>query len=143
MECITEVVFDVGSLYAHFQEMKDTGMARGMRYKLVTVLVMMVIAKLCGEDMPSGIADWVKYRAEQFIEMLKLKRKTMLHHSAYRRISEDEIDIEELEGVVSTNGVAIFTSECSKYLESFNEIPGIAVDQLTTDYWFTTLDDLG
>ena len=58
MECITEVVFDVGSLYAHLQELKDTRKARGMRYKLVTVLVMMVVAKLCGEDTPSGIADW-------------------------------------------------------------------------------------
>jgi hypothetical protein len=45
--------------------------------------------------------------------------------------------------VVSTNGVAIFASERSKYLESFNEILGIAVDQLTTEYWFTTYDDLG
>ena len=102
MECITEAVFDVESLYARFLEMKDTRKARGMRYALVTILVMMVIAKLCGEDTPSGIADWVKHRSEQFIEMLKLKRKTMPHHSTYRRISEDVIDIEELEGVVST-----------------------------------------
>ena len=102
MECITEVVFDVGSLYAHFREMKDTRQARGVRYQLVTILVMMVIAKLCGEDTPSGIADWVRHRAEQFVEILKLKRKTMPHHSTYRRISEDVIDIEELEEVVSS-----------------------------------------
>ena len=102
MECITEVVFDVGSLYAHFREMKDTRRARGVRYQLVTILVMMVMAKLCGEDTPSGIADWVRHRAEQFIEILKLKRKTMPHHSTYRRISEDVIDIEELEEVVSS-----------------------------------------
>ena len=102
MECITEVVFDVGSLYACFQEMKDKRKARGLRYPLVVILVMMVMAKLCGEDTPSGIADWVKHRSEQFVDMLKLKRKTMPHHSTYRRISEDIIDIEELEGVVST-----------------------------------------
>lgn len=101
MECTTEDVFDVGSLYAHFQRMKDKRKPRGLRYPLVTVLVMMVMAKLCGEDTPSGIADWVKYRSEQFIEMLKLKRKTMPHHSTYRRISEDVIDAEELEQVVS------------------------------------------
>jgi predicted transposase YbfD/YdcC len=101
MECTTEVVFDVGSLYAHFREMKDKRKPRGLRYALVTILVMMVIAKLCGEDTPSGIADWVKHRSEQLTEMLKLKRKTMPHHSTYRRISEDVIDIEELEGVVS------------------------------------------
>jgi predicted transposase YbfD/YdcC len=102
MECNTEVVFDVGSLYAHFREMKDTRQARGVRYQLVTILVMMVIAKLCGEDTPSGIADWVRHRAEQLIEILNLKRKTMPHHSTYRRISEDVIDIEELEEVVSS-----------------------------------------
>ena len=45
--------------------------------------------------------------------------------------------------VVSTNGVDIFTSERTKYLSSFNEILGLADHQLTTDYWFTSYDDLG
>ncbi len=45
--------------------------------------------------------------------------------------------------VVSTNGVNIFASERTKYLNSFNEILGIANNQLTTDYWFTSYDDLG
>ena len=45
--------------------------------------------------------------------------------------------------VISTNGVDIFTSERAKYLSSFNEILGIANNQLTTDYWFTSYDDLG
>ena len=45
--------------------------------------------------------------------------------------------------VVSTNGVNIFTSERTKYLSSFNEILGLANNQLTTDYWFTSYDDLG
>ena len=45
--------------------------------------------------------------------------------------------------VISTNGVDIFTSERAKYLSSFNEILGLANNQLTTDYWFTSYDDLG
>ena len=45
--------------------------------------------------------------------------------------------------VVSTNGVDIFTSERAKYLSSFNEILGLPDNQLTTDYWFTSYDDLG
>jgi predicted transposase YbfD/YdcC len=95
-----EVVFDVGSLYAHLQELKDHRKPRGVRYPLVVVLVMMVMAKLCGEDTPSGIADWVKYRREQFVDFLKLKRKTMPHHSTYRRIEAEVVDPEELEKVV-------------------------------------------
>ena len=62
---------------------------------------MMIMAKLCGEDTPSGIADWVKHRAEQFIDMLKLKRKSMPHHSTYRRMEAEVIDPQELEQVVS------------------------------------------
>lgn len=96
------VVFDVGSLYAHLQSMQDRRKPRGIRYPLVVILVMMVMAKLCGEDTPSGIAEWVKHRADQFIEMLKLNRKSMPHHSTYRRIEAEVVDPEELEQIVSS-----------------------------------------
>lgn len=101
MECITEVVFDVGSLYSRFAGMKDKRKPRGLRYRLEHILIMMVLAKMCGEDTPSGMADWVQHRSEQMIEMLKLKRKTMPHHSTYRCITGDVVDGEELEQVVS------------------------------------------
>ena len=42
-----------------------------------------------------------------------------------------------------TPPVPIFTSERSKYLSSFNEILGLPDNELTTSYWFTSLDDLG
>jgi len=95
------VVFDVGSLYGYLQEIKDSWKPRGIRYPLVAILVMMVMAKLCGEDTPSGIADWVKHRAEQLVDMLKWKRKHMPHHSTCRRIEAEVVDPEELEQVVS------------------------------------------
>lgn len=96
------VVFDVGSLYAHLQGLQDRRKPRGIRYPLVVILVMMVMAKLCGEDTPSGIAEWVKHRADRFIDILKLNRKSMPHHSTYRRIEAEVVDPEELEQVVSS-----------------------------------------
>jgi predicted transposase YbfD/YdcC len=104
MKSITdeEVVFDVGSLYAHLQGLKDKRRPRGIRYPLVAVLVMMVMAKLCGEDTPSGMAEWVKHRGEQFVDFLKLKHKNMPHHSTYRRIESEVVEPQELEQVVST-----------------------------------------
>ncbi len=45
--------------------------------------------------------------------------------------------------VDGTNGVNVFASERTKYLSSFNEIMGFAHNQLTNDYWFTSLDDVG
>ena len=104
MESSTEtgIVFELGSLYAHFQTLQDSRNPKGLRYQLVTILVMVTMAKLCGQDTPSGIADWVKHRAKQFIEVLGLKYKAMPHHSTYRRILGEVISVDELEQVVST-----------------------------------------
>jgi predicted transposase YbfD/YdcC len=65
------------------------------------ILVVMVLAKLSGEDKPSGIAEWAQYRTESLCEMLNLKRKSMPHHSTYRRILSTVIDAEELDQMIS------------------------------------------
>ena len=96
------ILFDVGSLYEHFQALKDSRKARGKRYSLATIMLLMVLAKLCGEDQPSGIAEWAQYRADELSELLQLERKTMPHHSTYRRILGTVIEAEELDQLVST-----------------------------------------
>ncbi|MBK9927898.1 MAG: hypothetical protein IPP66_21710 [Anaerolineales bacterium] len=45
--------------------------------------------------------------------------------------------------VVSTNGVSVFTSERTKYGNSFNEVMGFPSTQLDTEFWFTSYDDAG
>ena len=57
-------VFDVGSLYEYLEQVKDQRDPRGVRYSLVTMLVLVVVAKLAGEDTIRAIADWVKLRAD-------------------------------------------------------------------------------
>ena len=103
MKCNTEAeqIFDVGSLYANFCKLQDKRKAKGLRYRLETILVIMTLAKLCGEDNPSGIAEWGKHRTELLCEALKLERRTMPHHSTYRRIAEEVICVEELEHMLS------------------------------------------
>ncbi len=48
----TEVLYDVGSVYEGLLKLTDVRQARGKRYRLETVLVIIVLAKLCGEDTP-------------------------------------------------------------------------------------------
>ena len=96
-----EQFFDVGSLYARFRELRDKRKPKGLRYRLETILVIMLLAKICGEDNPSGIAEWARHRTELLCETLKLERRTMPHHSTYRRISEEVICVEELEQMLS------------------------------------------
>jgi hypothetical protein len=101
MESITQagIVFDVGSLYAHFRTFTDCRKRKGLRYELGLILVLLVMAKICGEDRPSGIAEWAKHRAEMLVEMLRLKRKEMPHHSTYRRILAEVVSVEEFEQI--------------------------------------------
>jgi predicted transposase YbfD/YdcC len=95
-------VFDVGSLYAHFQSLSDTRKRRGVRYSLALILLLIFMAKMCGESHPSGIAEWAAHRTGMLVELLKLKRKRMPHHSTYRRILAEVVNVEELEQMSST-----------------------------------------
>ena len=82
------LVFDIGSLYAEFCGLADPRKARGKRYQVETIFTLIVLAKVSGEDKPSGIAEWAQHRLECLCEMLKLERKTMPHRSSYERILE-------------------------------------------------------
>lgn len=103
MECNTETgyVIDLGSLYAELSKLSDKRDLRGIRYQLVNVLVFMVMAKLCGEDRPSGIAEWVLHRIDWLTTALQIERKSAPHHSTYRRILSEVIDVNEFERVIA------------------------------------------
>lgn len=94
------VVFDVGSVYQYFQTITDTRKARGKRYELATIMLLMLFAKLSGEDKPSGIADWAQLRKMQLIKALNLKLNCMPHHSTYRRVMNDVINAPEIDQMV-------------------------------------------
>lgn len=91
MKCNTGKVINLGSLYTRFQRLVDKRKPKGKRYALATIL----LAKLCGEDKPSGIAEWETLRGTWLAGMLGLKRKSMPSHYTYRRILAGVVDEEE------------------------------------------------
>lgn len=95
------IIIDVGSLFARFQTLSDKRKRRGLRYTLVLILLIIMLAKTCGENHPSGIAEWAKHRTELLVDLFKLERKKMPHHTTYRRILADVVNVEELEKVSS------------------------------------------
>jgi len=99
MESNTGTVIDLMSLYNRFQGLNDKRKAKGKRYDLATILMGIFLAKLCGEDKPSGIAEWVRLREHWITRMLGLKRERMPHHNTYRRVLADAIDEDEFEGL--------------------------------------------
>lgn len=93
-------IIDIQHLMAYLQGVKDGRKRRGMRYRLEIILVLFILAKLCGQNKIYGIADWVQQQSEYLIGALKLKYMRLPHHSTYRRVLADEIDGDELERVV-------------------------------------------
>ncbi len=97
----TGIVFSINSLYGFLLKLTDQRKRRGIRYSLATVVVLLILAKLCGQNKPSGIADWAQNRSEFLVEALQLKRTCLPHHSTYRRILDSGVDGEELEQLIS------------------------------------------
>lgn len=78
--------YDQGSIYECFCNLTDLRGVNGKRYELEAVLTIIVLAKLCGEDKPMGIAEWAKHRKEELARLLCLSWSRMPHHNTYRRI---------------------------------------------------------
>jgi predicted transposase YbfD/YdcC len=91
------IVFDVQSMYAHLLRLKDWRGRRGRRYTLAVMLVAVVLAKMAGEDSPSGIAAWARERKALFRDVFELKREAMPSHNTYRRALQGAVRLADLE----------------------------------------------
>jgi predicted transposase YbfD/YdcC len=95
------LVFDLGSLYEYFTRIEDPRDQRGKQYALPTLLTLIVLAKLGGEDSPSGMTDWVRLRKELLIELQVLGQAKTPCHMTYRRVLQDILSAEELERLLA------------------------------------------
>jgi predicted transposase YbfD/YdcC len=87
-----DLTFNVGSLMSYLEQVIDPRAARGVRYALVHLLTLLVLAKLGGEDSVSGMAEWVKVRGADLVRLLKLPRPNVPHPTTYERVL-DKLDV--------------------------------------------------
>ncbi len=97
---ITGILYDAGSIYEGLTKLTDLRKAKGKVYALELVLLIVVMAKLCGEDKPLGIAEWAHNRQEELAQLLKLNWARMPSHHTYRRILAHKVYVEEVERLV-------------------------------------------
>ena len=94
------VIFDKGSVYDRVHKLSDLRKARGKRYSLVTVLMIILLAKLCGANTPTELAEWGENHKEELIGFLKLKRAQVPEQSTYRRILAYKVYLDEVARLV-------------------------------------------
>ncbi len=94
------VEYEKGSVYDRLGKLTDLRKAKGKRYSLEMLLMIILMAKLCGENTPMEIAEWAGHRKEQLLELLHLESPHMPHHNTYRRILAIKMCAEEIERLV-------------------------------------------
>ena len=94
------VVYDKGSIYGRLQTLTDLRKARGKRYSLTTVLMIVLLAKLSGANSPTEIAEWGVYHQSEVEALLQIKPKRMPERSTYRRILAYKVYETEVERLV-------------------------------------------
>jgi len=95
-------------VYEGLLKLTDVRKAKGKIYSLDAILMIIVLAKLCGVDSPYAIADWAKNHQMQLVELLQLKRPNTLKgrralpsHHTIRRIMGRVVYEEEVERFVA------------------------------------------
>lgn len=71
--------------------------ARGVRYGLEFILVLIILAKLAGQNKPKGIADWIGLRRQQLVKAFQRKRADVPSYNTIRRTLEnieDEVQLQ-------------------------------------------------
>jgi predicted transposase YbfD/YdcC len=94
------ILYEVGSVYGRLLKLRDVRKARGKLYRLEDVLMIILLAKLCGEDRPSGITEWAQNHQASLVQLLHWSRPALPSHSTYRRIMAHVVYQEEIERLV-------------------------------------------
>ena len=91
------IVFNISDLEARLNQLTDSRDKRGKIYPLGMVLTMVILAKLAGEDKPSGIAQWIRLRGDAFVKIFCRQRKRMPCLNTIRTVLQEVVPLDELE----------------------------------------------
>lgn len=90
-------VFEVDSVLEKLMALDDSRKARGKVYELAMILLLMLLAKLSGEDSQRGMAQWLAERKTELADMLHLTKIRMPSRTTLRRIVTWIVSVEQLE----------------------------------------------
>lgn len=109
--------FTVDSLYAWLLQLKDGRKRRGIRYPLGLILLMVILAKLGGEDGPKGMVEWLQHRKDFLVKHLKLSRANVPHRVTISRVLGKAVDVGQFESLLG---------------DYFRSLPGAGTSVLVT-----------
>lgn len=91
------VLLNIGQLHEYLAKIPDKRKARGKRYSLAVLLLVIIFAKLSGENTPTGISDWAKLRKKELQIFFNCPREIKPGHNTIRRTMADNLDDDDLQ----------------------------------------------
>lgn len=90
-------VLNLSQLYEQLGTVKDNRQQKGKRYTLNLLLLVVILAKLCGEDKPYGIAEWAKMRGQQLQQLFDYHRQVTPSNKTIQRLTATMLDDRDLQ----------------------------------------------
>lgn len=92
-------LLNIGELHAALEQVGDTRQEKGKRYTIGILLIVVILAKLCGETTPYGIAEWAKMRADELQKLFDYHRPVSPSNKTVQRLADTSVADENLQTV--------------------------------------------
>jgi predicted transposase YbfD/YdcC len=90
-------LLNIGELYTALEQVNDKRHARGKRYTLSILLIVVILAKLSGENTPYGIAEWAQLRAEELQKLFGYHRRVSPSNKTIQRLTDTSLEDKNLQ----------------------------------------------
>lgn len=94
-------LLNIGELYDALDQVNDKRQEKGKRYTIGILLIVVILAKLCGEDTPYGMAEWAKLRSEQLQELFGYHRRVKPSNKTLQRLADTSLEDEDLQATIN------------------------------------------
>lgn len=93
-------LLNIGEMYEFFEQVQDNRQKQGKRYSVGILLVVVVLAKLCGENTPYGMAEWSKMRAAELQNLFGYHRLVQPSNKTLQRLTDTTLEDSALQKTI-------------------------------------------
>ena len=93
-------LLNIGDLYAVLERVHDRRQAKGKRYTIGILLIVVILAKLCGEDTPYGMAEWAKNRGKELQQLFGYHRRVIPSNKTLQRLTDTSLEDADLQATI-------------------------------------------
>ena len=93
-------LLNIGEMYELFEQVQDNRNEKGKRYTVGILLVVFVLAKLCGENTPYGMAEWAKMRAAELQHLFGYHRLIQPSNKTLQRLTDTTLEDSALQTTI-------------------------------------------